>query len=217
MLKVSAIIMASGTSSRMGKNKLFLEYQGKTFLEQILRLSSEVHFFERILVISPENLHGLTLPNDFKIIQNLAAETGQSASVRLGTEAASGEGYLYLTVDQPLLNRSLIESLFVRYSQEAIVFPVDQRLAPSSPIFFGKKFRSELLTVTGKNGGRAVRNRHPEAWQKVQVAEPQRLIDIDTPTDYLNLINQTFPNIRKETKDEKASLSESCSYLKSQI
>ncbi|WP_430606467.1 molybdenum cofactor cytidylyltransferase [Enterococcus sp. AZ170] len=214
MLKISAIIMASGKSSRMGVNKLFLDYQGKTFLEHSLSLSSEIPFFERILVISPENLHGLKLPKDLKIIQNLEAEKGQSTSVRLGTKAASGGGYLYLTVDQPLLNRTLIECLLPAYSKEAIVFPVDKMLAPCSPIFFGNKFRTELLKVTGKNGGRAVRNRHPEAWHKIQVADPQRLIDIDTPTDYIKLVNQNFYVSERKQKDETASVSESCSYLK---
>lgn len=44
MIKISAIIMASGSSSRMGKNKLFLDYQGITFLEHIVTLTEKVAF-----------------------------------------------------------------------------------------------------------------------------------------------------------------------------
>lgn len=215
MQKISAIIMASGSSSRMGRNKLFLEFQGETFLNRTLNLSKKVDFFERILVISPENLQGLTLPKGIKVVLNRDAEKGQSASVRLGTKAASGEGYLYLTIDQPLLNQTLLKSLFSAYSSDTIVFPVDQMENPYSPIFFGEKFRSELLKVTGQAGGREVRNNHPEAWRKIQVDAPEYLIDIDTPEEYQILIDQNVRRKRRENKNETASVPESCCNLKS--
>lgn len=192
MLKISAVIMASGSSTRMGENKLFLDYQGKTFLEHTLNLTNKLAFFERILVISPENLQRLERHKNLKIIQNTEAKKGQSASVRLGTKAATGEGYLYLTVDQPLLNQALLESLFPAYSKETIVFPVDRLGAPCSPVFFGEKFRSDLLKVTGDSGGRAVRNNHPEAWREIQVKASECLIDIDTPEEYKKLIDQNL-------------------------
>lgn len=214
MLKVSAIIMASGSSLRMGRNKLFLDYHGETFLQRIVNLSNEVAFYERILVISPENIQGLRFSNDLKVVQNLESKSGQSASVRLGTQAASGEGYLYLPIDQPLLDHKLLESLFLMYSKETIVFPVDQKENPSSPIFFGEKFRSELLEVKGKSGGRAVRNNHPEAWRKIKVNTPSRLIDIDTPEEYQRLIDQDQFGSKRGKKNGAASLSESCRYIK---
>ena len=40
MSLVSVIILASGNSQRMGQNKLFLKYQGKTFLEHTLTSES---------------------------------------------------------------------------------------------------------------------------------------------------------------------------------
>ncbi|EOL43513.1 NTP transferase domain-containing protein [Enterococcus caccae] len=192
MLKISAIIMASGFSSRMGKNKLFLEYQGETFLNHTLNLTKKIPFFERILVISPESLQGLQLPKDLNIIQNTEAQKGQSASVRLGTKAATGEGYLYLPVDQPLLNKALLESLFRDYSKDTIVFPVNQLGEPSSPMFFGRNFRTELLNVTGDSGGRVVRNNHPEAWREVWIKDSGCLIDIDTPAEYKKIIDQNL-------------------------
>ncbi|MGX7263074.1 NTP transferase domain-containing protein [Enterococcus crotali] len=193
MLKISAIIMASGNSSRMGTNKLSLDYQGQTFLEHVLKLSKKMAFFERILVISPENLQNISIPQDkeLKVIQNFEADQGQSTSVRLGTKAASGDGYLYLTVDQPLLNQNILEVLCTEYSKKTIVFPVDQQGRPYSPIFFGQIFRSELLQVTGKAGGRAVRDNHPEAWREIRVTDSKRLIDIDTPEEYHYLVNQS--------------------------
>ncbi|GGC78835.1 NTP transferase domain-containing protein [Enterococcus wangshanyuanii] len=188
MVKISAIIMASGFSKRMGTNKLFLEYQGRTFLEHILLLSKKLGFFEQILVISPENLAGISLPEGVKVVLNHEADQGQSTSVRLGTQFASGDGYLYLTVDQPLLDEHLFVPLLAAYTTDNIVFPVTVKGNPSSPIFFGKRFRADLLQVTGSSGGREVRNKYPDTWQRVPVSEPYRLADIDTYSDYQKLI-----------------------------
>jgi molybdenum cofactor cytidylyltransferase len=179
--------MASGCSSRMGTNKLFLEYAGQTFLERVIQLTKDLPFFETILVISPQNSNGLTFPDGIKVVLNDQAKQGQSASVRLGTEAASGDGYLYLTVDQPLLNPEIIQALFPAYTYETIVFPVKKSGRPSSPVFFGKQFRSELLSVHGMAGGRAVRNRHPNAWRAIPIEQEESLIDIDTVEDYQRL------------------------------
>lgn len=187
MLKISAIIMASGCSSRMGTNKLFLEYDGQSFLERVIQLTEELPFFETILVISPQNSKELVVPERIKVVLNNQAEQGQSASVRLGTEAASGDGYLYLTVDQPLLSPETIKTLFPAYTCETIVFPVKMSGRPSSPVFFGKQFRSELLSVQGTAGGRAVRNRHPDAWRAIPIEQEECLIDIDTVEDYRRL------------------------------
>jgi molybdenum cofactor cytidylyltransferase len=191
MLKTSAIIMASGFSKRMGRNKLFLDYQGQTFLEHSLNLAKQLDFFERILVISPENLAQVSLPQGVKVVLNHEADQGQSASVRLGTQAASGEGYLYLTVDQPLLDESVFLPLLTAFSTENIVFPVTKAGDPSSPIYFGKDFRTELMQVTGSSGGREVRNKYPEKWCKINVEESEKLIDIDTISDYQALIAKT--------------------------
>ncbi|MTD38122.1 NTP transferase domain-containing protein [Erwinia sp. CPCC 100877] len=187
MLKISAIIMASGCSARMGANKLFLKYEGQTFLERVIQLTEKLPFFETILVISSRNSKDLVFPAGIKVVLNRQAEQGQSASVRLGTEVASGDGYLYLTVDQPLLSPEIFEALFPAYSCETIVFPVKKLGRPSSPVFFGKNFRSELLNVTGTAGGRAVRNRHPNAWRAIPIDQEERLIDIDTLEDYKRL------------------------------
>lgn len=187
MITVSAVIMASGYSKRMGTNKLFLKYKHKTFLEHTLSLVNQIDFFERILVISPENSQGLRIPNKIKVVQNTESELGQSASVRLGTHVASGQGYLYLPIDQPLLNERILNQLLEVVTRENIVFPVHNNGQPSSPVFFGELFRSELLTVSGEAGGRAVRKNHPEAWKTVVVNNPERLLDIDTYQDYHRL------------------------------
>ena len=47
---ISAIIMASGSSRRMGKNKLKLKYKEKFIFEYVIDLVSSYPFDEKIIV-----------------------------------------------------------------------------------------------------------------------------------------------------------------------
>ena len=53
MSLVSVIILASGNSQRMGQNKLFLKYQGKTFLEHTLTLVNQLDVLGTDFLFSP--------------------------------------------------------------------------------------------------------------------------------------------------------------------
>lgn len=189
---VSGIIMASGYSRRMGSNKLFLSHQGKTFIEHALSLLLKADLYEVILVISEQDLKELIIPKKVKVVVNNNRKLGQSQSVKLGTRQATGDGYLYLPIDQPCLTVSLIKRLQSAGTKETIVFP-EKKGKPSSPVLFGAKFRQELLEVSGETGGREVRNRHEEVWQRLSVDEEQ-LIDIDTPEDLEKLAQLTCEN-----------------------
>ena len=48
--KISAIIMASGKSKRMGTNKLLLEYRGVTFIENTLKKVLNENFYELAII-----------------------------------------------------------------------------------------------------------------------------------------------------------------------
>lgn len=198
MLKISVIIMAAGFSKRMKQNKLLLTYENQTFLERTLHLVQQLSVYETILVLSNENQKYIEIPSAIKLVSNKKAELGQSASVALGTERAKGDGYLYLPIDQPLLTADLLNELFPHYTEDKIIFPVHEDGQPSSPIFFGKKFRNELLRVTGESGGREVRFRHPEALEGITVKNPKLLVDIDTPEEYQQLLQAKMSEERTQ-------------------
>ena len=126
MSLVSVIILASGNSQRMGQNKLFLKYQGKTFLEHTLTLVNQLDVLERILVVSPENQPAFPLPKNIQLILNHQWQEGQSSSIRLGTEQARGAGYLYLPSDQPLLTPKMLQLVLDKCQRNKIVVPLQK-------------------------------------------------------------------------------------------
>ncbi|WP_163653795.1 NTP transferase domain-containing protein [Listeria sp. PSOL-1] len=191
LTKTSVIIMASGKSSRMESNKLWLTFSGKTFIERVIQLASQFAFHECLLVISEQNAKKLPqLKNNMQIIINDQAHMGQSASVKLGTLNATGAGYLFLPVDQPLLTPQVLMKILSKATSENIVVPTNRCHQPCTPSFFGYKFRESLLHVRGEKGGRSIRDQNTEDVIEVMIQDDQVLFDVDTLSDYSFLLGQ---------------------------
>ncbi|GAF38291.1 hypothetical protein FC83_GL001758 [Agrilactobacillus composti DSM 18527 = JCM 14202] len=188
-MKISAIVLASGLSQRMGSaNKLFMTYRGETFLDKTLRLVTQLPVYERLLVIGPADLKQAHVPQGYKLLVNHNPELGQSHSVVLGTQMATGDAYIYLAIDQPDLRVSDVHPLLLLAKSDKIVYPTILT-QPSNPMVFGSHFRDELLQLTGDSGGRQIRTQHPEACISVPVT-PGPFEDVDTLGQYKNLIKE---------------------------
>ena len=96
-MPVSTIILAAGLSRRMGRDKLLLEYEGKTFLQRVIDLVSGLPVFERIVVTSEAGIGSINVPPGFNVYINPQPEDGLSRSIRIGVEAATGTHFMFLT------------------------------------------------------------------------------------------------------------------------
>jgi len=187
-LKISAVLLAAGLSERMGRDKLLLEYRGETLLQHSANLLSQLPVFERIIITTEARAESLTLTSEIKVIYNPQPEKGQSGSVRLGIQAATGTHYLFLNADQPKLTPADIISLLstVKTNPDRIVYPVIYS-KPNSPAIFPESFRAELLKLTGDNGGRVIRDAHPELCLAVAPECPANFNDINNEEEYRGL------------------------------
>jgi len=190
MIKISAILLAAGLSKRMGEDKLLLGYRGSPMLQQTVNLLSELPVYERILVTIDTRLKQISLPPDIRSYINRFPEKGQSGSIRIGIEAATGTHYLFLAADQPKLTlydiMPLLES--IKNNPKSIIYPIVD-LKPSSPTVFPTNFRSDMLKLSGDEGGRKVRDNYPELNYMIEPEHPQNFIDVDTAEDYKECIN----------------------------
>ncbi|MCL2562904.1 MAG: NTP transferase domain-containing protein [Oscillospiraceae bacterium] len=183
MRATTAIILAAGLSSRMGAQKLLLPVGGKPMLQHGLDLVESMDFTRCVLVTTPEVASGVG--TGAEIVINPAPEAGQSGSVRLGVLAAApGDSLLFLTGDQPFLDAATLAAILAADDGESIVYPVGPDGMPRSPVLFGAKFREELLSLQGDEGGRQIRRRYPAACRAVRVTDERVLADIDTPREY---------------------------------
>ena len=107
---ITAIVMASGFSKRMGLNKLLMKYNDKFLIEHTLEKISQCDFAEKIIVTQYEEIEKLT--DNFKVVINENAHKGQSESIKLGVKSSEKcDGYMFFVADQPLISQNDIEKL----------------------------------------------------------------------------------------------------------
>jgi len=187
---VSVIILAAGLSRRMGRDKLLLEYDGKTFLQRVIDLVAELPVFERIIVTSEARIGSVDIPPGFIVCMNPSPEDGLSGSIRTGVEAATGTHLMFLTADQPRLTVDDLLPL-LKASQtnpDRIVYPfIDSK--PCSPTIFPEKYRRDLLSLSGDNGGRTIRDGYKDNTTEINPKHPENFVDIDVKSEYERLFH----------------------------
>ncbi len=129
---ITAIVLAGGKSSRMGENKLFLQINGKTFVERILDLLNPL--FPEVIFISnrPEELEKFRV----KVFKDIYPYYGPLAGIHSGLIHSNTEYNFVVSIDMPFINSELIEHLLKNYKDSEITLPVaDGQLQPLCGIY----------------------------------------------------------------------------------
>ena len=90
-MKIAAIILAAGLSTRMKTNKLQLDLQGMTLIDRVLLKVSAVDFFEKIIVTNDPLIEERSKALKFIPVANELTALGQSSSIKEGVLHASRE------------------------------------------------------------------------------------------------------------------------------
>lgn len=183
---ISAIILASGYSRRMGQNKLLLKYRGKSLIEHTIETILQCGFSEVILVgregeiIEIGNRYGL------KVIVNENAVKGISESIKLGVgNAKETDGFMFFMADQPFLDVDTVMELCNEFleNSNSIIIPRFQEKR-GSPVTFPCIFKEEFLLLEGDVGGKVIINKNLDKVRFVEVWNADKLFDVDTNENY---------------------------------
>lgn len=187
---ISAIVMASGFSKRMGKNKLLMKYKNKFLIEYTLEKICKVNFKEKVIVTQYEQIKEIGENLNFKIVVNKSSSKGQSESIKLGIKnCCDSEGYMFFVGDQPLLNKGDIEKLIKVFSEDKsyIVIP-KYKESCGNPVIYPKKYKEDILKLEGDKGGKSI-IKSSNKIKYVNVCE-NTLFDIDNIDDFNNLLKK---------------------------
>ncbi|MBC8587905.1 nucleotidyltransferase family protein [Paratissierella segnis] len=181
---ITGIVMASGFSNRMGKDKLLIEINGKKIIEWVLEAVKASNLNEIILIYRTKEIKRIADSYGIKTVYNPNAHLGQSQSVILGVENSKSDTYMFFVCDQPFISSELINNLIEEYNESPskIVIPYYQGKI-NMPIIFPPDFKEDLLKVEGDKGGREIIHKNPTRIKKVEVQDEILLKDIDTIED----------------------------------
>ncbi|WP_040211055.1 molybdenum cofactor cytidylyltransferase [Clostridium polynesiense] len=189
---LSAIILASGYSRRMGKNKLLLEYKGKTLIEHTLEAVVNSGFSEVILVAREKEILDIGNREKLKVIKNENAWKGISEGIKVGvSNSGVTEGFMFFTADQPFLDNSTIKLLMNIFKENpcSIVIP-SFKGRTGSPVIFPYFLKADFLKLHGDVGGKAVINTNPALVKYIELKDGIKLFDVDTMESYKYILNK---------------------------
>lgn len=192
-MNTTAVILAAGFSSRMGKpNKLLLDVDGKPILRGIAEAVSTVTDRRPTVVLGHDAdrvrdaLSGL----DLSFVLNDAPEQGQRRSVTLGLSAAArADTVLVALGDQPLLTASLLSDLLIAHHAQLAVAGGLRITVPvrgetrGNPIVIPRPCLLSILSGGQNLGCGGFTRKHPELVHRYETSEPAFFLDVDTPED----------------------------------
>ncbi|MDB5119000.1 MAG: hypothetical protein JWN56_218 [Sphingobacteriales bacterium] len=187
---VALIILAAGNSSRLGQPKQNLLYQNKTLLQHVVDEGSKANLHPIIVV---EGSTALQVLESIHVVQNNNWEQGMGSSISTGVSALLNiqpeTEVLILTVcDQPFISAELFKELIDTYTEQKTGIVASAYAdTMGTPVLFTEKYFPELLNLKGKEGAKRLLQIHKDDISLIQF--PKGNIDIDTLTDYTNLIN----------------------------
>lgn len=191
-MSVTAIVLAAGTSSRMGQPKQLLPFEGRSLVRRAAEAAVESQTRQTIVVTGAareaveSELAGLAV----MLVHNPDFAEGMSTSLRVGLNAVrpDADAAVVLLADQPFVGAAVVDALIERYERDrAKVVRPRYGGQPGNPVLWDRALFDELTAQTGDQGGRALLQQHRAEIAWVDLPDPSIQTDVDTPEAYASL------------------------------
>jgi molybdenum cofactor cytidylyltransferase len=189
---VSGLVLAAGTSSRLGeKTKQLLPWKGTTLVEWVIR-QAEASPLDEVLVVvghKADELRSQVKLTRARFVEAPGFHEGCTASIRSGLEAMDSrvEAAVFILGDQPGIESGTIAAVvdFWRRTRAPAV-RVSYSGRPGHPLLFAKSLFEELKALHGDKGVWKLLDRHRE-WVKEIETDQAYPGDINTWEDYVKV------------------------------
>lgn len=186
--RFAIVMLAAGTGSRYGKDKLSEVLAGKPLYQHSMERLEAFCGRERFVVTGNAVILEEAKKRGISGIVNREPHLGISHSLQLGFQAVlrekpEVEGVLFGVCDQPGLKVSTIQKIWNTAAvRPGKIICAGKDGQPGNPVLWPKKYFRELLELKGDTGGRAVMRKYPEQVYVVE-ADERELKDIDRKED----------------------------------
>lgn len=199
------IVLAAGSSSRMGAHKLLLPLGGRPLVAYAVAAACASAAEPVVVVLGrdADDVRAALPPGRYVTMVNPDYASGMASSVRAGLRAlraagggrgrkpdSSTAGALIALADQPLAGADLFDALLraaTEYPDEIVAARYDGRRG--NPVVFPAALFAELERVEGDEGGRGVIARHPDLLRVIDWPDPRAALDVDRPEDYARVVS----------------------------
>ncbi|HIB22310.1 MAG TPA: 4-diphosphocytidyl-2C-methyl-D-erythritol kinase [Rhodospirillales bacterium] len=194
--KVIALILAAGSSTRMGaKNKLLANVIGKPMVTHVVDAirQSMVNSVVVVTGYEREKIENVLSQRNISFVHNENFKAGLSESLKVGLKEIPDDvdGVLICLGDMPLLTSTIIDNLIKAFDPiegRAICVPINGRKR-GNPVLWDKSYLTEMTEIVGDVGAKKLLEKYSDHVFEVSFEEDNVLIDVDTP-DLLKSLNE---------------------------
>jgi molybdenum cofactor cytidylyltransferase len=202
-MKTGIILLAAGSSSRLGRAKQLIGFQGKTLIQKAIDEANKSRA-DCLVVVLGANAELIQTGFDYSsnpFIVNPDWQQGMSSSMQAGLrflmEKEVIDHVVLMLCDQPFVDASLLDELITtkETSGKGIVAAAYSSTL-GVPALFDRRYFEELLQLTGSEGAKKVIFKHQAEVRALDF--PLGAVDLDTEEDvnqFLSLYPQkNLPN-----------------------
>ena len=192
---IGIIILAAGSSSRLGEPKQLLEHEGKGLLQKAIdaAINADANPVIVVLGANADQISKEINKSKIQVIMNSEWEEGMASSVRVGLNevlfvSPSTEAVILMVCDQPYISSDLIRDLINTHKQTRnpiVTCNYGEAIGP--PALFHRSLFNELMELKGDVGARKIIQKHSDEVATILFTKGK--IDIDTKEDYDALKN----------------------------
>lgn len=189
----AVVILAAGSSSRLGSPKQLLPYRGKSLLQHAIDEALQAAIGPVLVVLgsNADTIRAALHRSNVTFLVNDQWEEGMASSIRMGVNEVDQQtqidSILLMVCDQPFVSARLLKTM-VRKQQETgsgiIVCQYGESVGP--PTIFTRSYFPGLLALQGDAGAKKIVLQDPE--NTSMVAFQQGEIDIDTRDAFESLV-----------------------------
>jgi molybdenum cofactor cytidylyltransferase len=184
---VTAVVLAAGSATRFGSDKLLAPLNGRPLLQHVLDALDAAGLTDVVVVLGTD-ARAIEAAIDWRSerrVTNPDPERGLSSSVDIGLEAVPEQAAAALIVlgDQPALSQATIRALLdqPRDKDRPVVVARYADDSARNPVLLGRAAFPLVAEATGDRGLGPVLAAHSDLVHEVQVAGSNP--DVDTPAD----------------------------------
>jgi CTP:molybdopterin cytidylyltransferase MocA len=193
MASVAALIIAAGSSSRLGQPKQLLLMDGETLLQRAIRIAHQSGASPVLVVLGAhrEQIEPRIAGSEARVVVNSRWEEGMASSIRagiqaFGTDSQDDAGVLLMICDQPAVTAEHLRRMLASF-REAPASAIASVYAGKRgiPAIFPREAFPSLLALRGDQGARGLLSDRKR--EVVELPLEGGELDIDRPEDISHL------------------------------
>lgn len=191
---ITILILAAGSSSRMGQPKQLLPWKDTTLLGNAIRnaTSSSARAIYVVLGANAKSIRKEIVASEIEVIENPDWQHGIGSSIAIGMKILlkkdnDFDGILIMLADQPLIDKDYLNLMITAFNnQPECIIATAYRNRAGVPALFDKVYFNELEDLENDFGAKELIGKNRD---KIFTINPDnKSVDIDTKSEYQNLI-----------------------------